>query len=192
MIIYFWILKLKTTFLLLSGSLACFWGTLIPAIASIRKLELLFPPPAFICAQSLQSCPTFCDPMDCIAHQAPLSMGFSKQEYWSGLPCLPLGNPGIKPTSPALQVDSLPTEPPEKPLLPFQRWTKWNTEQWWHWDVAMNLLKMFLKNNISGSGIIELMCIFILIKINQNTHHGSCSNLHSHYAWMSGSLHPQR
>ena len=37
-------------------------------------------------AKSLQSCPTLCDPMDC-SHQAPLSMGFSRQEYWSGLPC---------------------------------------------------------------------------------------------------------
>ena len=34
-----------------------------------------------------QSCPTLCDPIDCIAHQAPLSMGCSRQEYWSGLPC---------------------------------------------------------------------------------------------------------
>ena len=33
-----------------------------------------------------QSCPTLCRPMDCIACQAPLSMGFSQQEYWSGLP----------------------------------------------------------------------------------------------------------
>ena len=37
-----------------------------------------------------------------VAHQAPLSMGFSRQEYWSGLPCPPLGalpHPGIEPTS---------------------------------------------------------------------------------------------
>ena len=33
-----------------------------------------------------QSCPTLCNPMDCVAHQSPLSMGFSRQEYWSGLP----------------------------------------------------------------------------------------------------------
>ena len=52
--------------------------------------------------------------------QAPLSMGFSRQEYGSGLPFLPpedLPNPKIEPASPvisALQVDSLPTEPPEK------------------------------------------------------------------------------
>ena len=42
------------------------------------------------------------DPMDYIAHQAPLSMGFSRQEYWSGLPCPPPGdlpNSGIKPVS---------------------------------------------------------------------------------------------
>ena len=49
-----------------------------------------------------------------VAHQAHLSMGFSKQESWNGLPCPPPGDlpdPGIKPTSPvapALQVDSLP------------------------------------------------------------------------------------
>ena len=34
-----------------------------------------------------QSCPTFCDPMNWRVRQAPLSMGFSRQEYWSGLPC---------------------------------------------------------------------------------------------------------
>ena len=45
-----------------------------------------------------------------VARQAPLSMGFSRQEYWSGLPCSPPGdlpNPGIEPWSPALQADSL-------------------------------------------------------------------------------------
>ena len=46
-----------------------------------------------------------------VAHQAPPSMGFPRQEYWSGLPFLSPGDipkPGIKPTSPAWQVDSLP------------------------------------------------------------------------------------
>ena len=46
------------------------------------------------------------------AHQAPLSMGFSRQEYWSGLPCPPPGdlpNPGIKPRSPAWHGNSLLT-----------------------------------------------------------------------------------
>ena len=48
------------------------------------------------------SCLTPCDPMHC-SLPAPLSMGFSRQEYWSGLPCPPPGdlpNPGIKPASP--------------------------------------------------------------------------------------------
>ena len=58
-----------------------------------------------------QLCPTLCDPMGYIVCQAPLSMGFSKQEYWSGLP-LPspghLPNPGIKPGSPVGEADSLP------------------------------------------------------------------------------------
>ena len=47
-------------------------------------------------AKSLQLCLTLCDPMDC-THQAPLSLGISRQEYWSGLPCLhpgDLSNPG--------------------------------------------------------------------------------------------------
>ena len=54
-----------------------------------------------------------------VALQARLSMEFSSQEYWSGLPCSPAGdlpNPGIKPKSPALQADSLPSEPPKKPI----------------------------------------------------------------------------
>ena len=45
-----------------------------------------------------------------VAHQTPLSREFSRQEYWSGLPFLP--NPGIKSGSPALQADSLLSEPP--------------------------------------------------------------------------------
>ena len=57
-----------------------------------------------------------------VVHQAPLFMGFPRQEYWSGLPFPPPGvlpDPGIKPTfpmSPVLQVDSLSTEPSGKPI----------------------------------------------------------------------------
>ena len=53
-----------------------------------------------------QSCPTLCGPMD----QAPLSMGFSRQEYWSGLPCPPpqdLPNPGMEP-----RLEETPETPP--------------------------------------------------------------------------------
>ena len=58
-----------------------------------------------------------------IAYQAPLSMGFSGQEYWSGLPCPPPGHlpdTGIKPTSlesPALAGEFLTTAPPGKPRV---------------------------------------------------------------------------
>ena len=54
-----------------------------------------------------------------VAHQAPLSMEFSRQEYWSAL-LFPspgdLPNPGTEPGFPALQADSLPSEPPGKPI----------------------------------------------------------------------------
>ena len=52
--------------------------------------------------------------------QAPQSMGFSRQEYWNGLPYPSSGDfpdPGIKPTSPTLQADSLATRPPGKPPI---------------------------------------------------------------------------
>ena len=55
-----------------------------------------------------------------IAYQAPLSMEFSRQEYWSGLPFPSPGDlpdSGMEPRSPALQADALPSEPPGKPQI---------------------------------------------------------------------------
>ena len=54
-----------------------------------------------------------------VAYQGPLSMGFSRQEYWSGLPFPSPGdlpNPGIEPGSPTLQAGALSSEPPWKPI----------------------------------------------------------------------------
>ena len=74
-------------------------------------------------------CVCVCESLGCVrlfaipwtvARQAPLSMGFSRQEYWSGLPFLSPGDfpdTGIEPTSLALQADSLPYEPPGKPAV---------------------------------------------------------------------------
>ena len=66
-----------------------------------------------------KSCLTLVSPMDCsLPGSSP--MGFSRQEYWSGLPFPSLGNlpnPGIEPRPPALQADSLLTEPPGKPIF---------------------------------------------------------------------------
>ena len=62
-------------------------------------------------------CPTLGAPWT-VAHQAPLSMGFSRPEYWSGLPRPSPGglpNSGIELGSPALQANSLLIEPPGKP-----------------------------------------------------------------------------
>ena len=55
-----------------------------------------------------------------VTHQAPLSMGFSRQEYWSGVSFPSPGDlpdPGIEPRSPALQADALTSEPPGKPFI---------------------------------------------------------------------------
>ena len=70
-----------------------------------------------LCAKLLQSCQTLCDPMD---GGPPGSLGFPRQEHWSGLPCLPPGDhpyPNFKPAclmSPAL-AGRLPLAPPGKP-----------------------------------------------------------------------------
>ena len=82
--------------------------TLLPTFSPERKRKLsvrvLVP----------QSCPTLWDSVNYIACQAPLSMEFSRQESWSGLPFPSPGDlpvPRIKPGSPALQADSLLSKP---------------------------------------------------------------------------------
>ena len=70
-----------------------------------------------VCSQSLSGVQLFVIPWT-VAHQAPLSMGFSRQEYWSGLLFLTPGDlpdPGIESKSPAFLADSLPSAPPGKP-----------------------------------------------------------------------------
>jgi len=57
-----------------------------------------------------------------VAYQAPQSMEFSRQEYWSGLPFPSPGdcpNPGTEPGSPTFQADALPSEPPGKIIIVF-------------------------------------------------------------------------
>ena len=76
----------------------------------------------------LSCVPVFVTPRT-IACQAPPSMGFSRQEYWSGLPFPSPGdlpNPGIEPRSPALQADSLPSEPPGKSYVKWMLFKKNN------------------------------------------------------------------
>ena len=62
-----------------------------------------------------------------VAYQAPQSMEFSRQEYWSGLPFPSPGdlpNPGIEPVSPTMQADALPSEPPGKLNWNFGFWSQ--------------------------------------------------------------------
>ena len=70
-------------------------------------------------AQLLQWCLTLCEPLDCNLPGSSVH-GLSRQEYWSELPCPPPGDlPGIEPVPPAfpaLQADSLSTEPPWKSI----------------------------------------------------------------------------
>ena len=68
------------------------------------------------CSEVTQSCPTLWDPMD-YSLKGPPSMGFSRQEYWSGLPLPSPGDlpyPGIEPGSPTLWADTLSSKPPGK------------------------------------------------------------------------------
>ena len=75
-------------------SLKCFCQ--LPSTISFLLARLLV-----TCVLVAQSCPILCNPVDW-ARQTPLSVGFSRQEYWNGLPCLPPGDlpdPGFEPAS---------------------------------------------------------------------------------------------
>ena len=86
----------------------------------MMQSNILFSPlavTAFVCVCMLSCVQLFVTPWT-ITHQAPLSMGFSRQEYWSGLPFPTPGdlpNPGIELAFPALAGGFFTTEPPEKP-----------------------------------------------------------------------------
>ena len=72
-----------------------------------------------VCVQS-GNCGQLSATLWAVAHQAPLSVGFPRQEYWTGLPFSPPGDlldPGIESESPALAGECFTTEPPEKPKL---------------------------------------------------------------------------
>ena len=80
-----------------------------------------------------------------VAHQAPLFMEFSRQEYWSGLPFpspWDLPDSGIKPKSLALQADGLTSEPPGKPFpyLELHYYNHWSHTELHVWSAASNLV----------------------------------------------------
>ena len=83
----------------------------------------------------------------CENHQTPLSMGFSRQGYWSGLTCPPPGdllNPVMEPGAPALQSDSLPSEPPGKPITSLARS---------YWDEVAEWLRRWTANPLCSARV---------------------------------------
>ena len=112
-----------------------------------------------------------------VACQAPLPMGFSRQEYWSGLLFPPPGilldpgfllDPGIEAESPALQVDSLPTKPPGKPLTP-----KWS-------HLFANYLQFF-SNNVWEKQDIWNEFLTIVSRAPQKCKLSNCSSSFKFY-----------
>ena len=77
-----------------------------------------------------------------VAYQAPSSMEFAREEYWSGLPFPSPGDLpdlGVEPGSPTLQADALPSELPGKPLI---RYTPHNGQHFL--DIILNILKIYI------------------------------------------------
>ena len=118
-----------------------------------------------------------CDPIDC-SPPGSSAHGFSRQEYWNGLPFLPPGDlpyPEIEPRYPALQADSLPSEPPGKPTLIAcfkdffcPTFLHWNSQYHWHTHTHMHphtsLLHQQTKNfqvrNLKKREIVEFLEFF--------------------------------
>ena len=100
-----------------------------------------------------------------MTRQAPLSMGFSRQEYWSGLPFPAPGdlpNPGIEPRSPTLQACSLPFEPPGKPTsLNFFPISLWH-QSWWSEFLYSTLMQ---KLNLASGWDFEIFSVLEVVAV---------------------------
>ena len=114
-----------------------------------------------------------CSPTDC-THQAPLSMGFTRQEYWSEL-LFPspenLPNPGIEPVSlvyPALQVDSLPTVPSGKSSRKARLKKKKtnNTKCWWECGGTGTLIHCRGESKMAQALRERVLTVFIKLNIH--------------------------
>ena len=109
-----------------------------------------------------------CDSMDCIDHQAPLSMGFPRQKHWSGLPFpspVDLPHPRIYHGSPALRADSLVSEPPGKCVI--------------IWPVAVRWLCLYVSHS---SDSFLLWPVDAPLSTRQERGHQRCSRPHAREA----------
>ena len=128
----------------------------VPSTAVLRyKTHLGSRLCAHVCVLSHFSCAQLFAILWAVAHQAPLSMGFSRQEYWSGL-LFPspgdLPDPGIEPRSPTLQADSLPTEPQGKPK---------NTG-----EGSLSLLHWIFPTQESNQGLLDCRRILVFLLLS--------------------------
>ena len=112
-----------------------FWNSYYQRVVKGSCLFWLLSIPRHACVLSCFSRVRFFETLWTVARQAPLSMGFSRQEYWSGLPFASPGDlpdPGIKSASLALQADSLPMSRRGSPLMPLyaREWELISTDHW--------------------------------------------------------------
>ena len=122
-----------------------------------------------------------------VTYQVPPSMGFSRQEYWSGLPFPSPGdlpNPGIEPGSPALQGDSLPSEPPLR------------NKKGWTTNTCNNLLKspenLLRKKSRQSYILYDSIHIEVVKWQNYRSEEqiGGSQGLRSRWGWQVDMKHP--
>ena len=113
-----------------------------------------------MCVSMLSHVWLFATRLDFVALQAPLSVGFSRQEYWSGLPWPPPGDlpsPGIKPASPTLAGGFFTTVPPGKPRLVDFYFVFWVIVQYYF----ILLLTLFQLWPLGALLVGSCLCVFI-------------------------------
>ena len=122
--------------------------------------------PTRMCVCVLSCVPLVVTPWT-VVYQASLSMGFSRQEYWSGLPFPSPGDhpdPGIEPRSPALQADTLPSEPPENPTIKKAECQIIDAFELWCWRRLLRVLWIARRSNqcilkeISKGEVLSVTC----------------------------------
>ena len=122
-----------------------------------------------------------------VAYQAPPSMGFSRQECWSGLPFPSPGDlpdPGIEPGSLALQADALPSEPPGKPPVSNTILHIWKllrdrksshkrkvyTYAWWQVSSRLTVVMISQYMQITKYYVVHLKLIMLEVSLPEKTH----------------------
>ena len=113
------------------------------------------------CCWVTQLCPAFLQPPWTVAHQAPLSMGFSRQEYWSGLPFPSPGDlpdPGIKPESAALAGGFFTTEPGKAQTSQTTLKKKKKTNKLQNTPTYVITLQQFPVRNLIPTPIFKNLC----------------------------------